>query len=192
MPTTYVPAGFHSVTPYLIFDGSAAEAIEFYVQAFAAIELAGRVTDPAGRRVLNAEIKIGDSILRVGDEAPWRIARSPRSLGGTSAFVHLYVEDADAMVERAVALGARVLLPLQDQWYGDRSASIADPFGHTWTIATHREDLTPEELAQRFAAMMRQQQQQQQQQPQGGGSAEKVEGALPPVALPGDARDDLR
>jgi PhnB protein len=156
MQTAYIPAGFHSITPYLIFDGSAAKAIEFYVNAFGAIELEGRVTDPA-HKVLNAEIKIGDSILRVGDEAPWRIAKSPRSLGGTSAFVHLYVADADATVERAVALGARVLLPMKDQWYGDRSASIADPFGHTWTIATHREDLTPEELAQRYAAAMRQQ-----------------------------------
>jgi PhnB protein len=152
MKTTYVPAGFHAATPYLIFDGSAAAAIDFYVKAFGAMELPGRVTDPA-HAVLNAEIKIGDSILRLGDEAPWRIAKSPRSLGGTTAFVHLYVEDVDAMVERAVALGARVLLPIKDQWYGDRSASIADPFGHAWTIATHREDLAPEELAKRFAAL---------------------------------------
>jgi PhnB protein len=156
MRTAHVPAGFHTATPYLIFDGSAAAAIDFYVKAFGAIELPGRLTDPA-QAVLNAEIRIGDSILRLGDEAPWRIAKSPQSLGGTTAFVHLYVEDADAMVERAVALGARVLLPLKDQWYGDRSASIADPFGHTWTIATHREDLAPEELAKRFAAATRQQ-----------------------------------
>lgn len=156
MNTAYVPAGFHAVTPYLIFDGSAAAAIDFYVKAFGAIELPGRLTGPA-HAVLNAEIRIGDSILRLGDEAPWRIAKSPRSLGGTSAFVHLYVQDVDAVVARALALGARVLLPIKDQWYGDRSASIADPFGHSWTIATHREDLTPEEIAKRFAAATRQQ-----------------------------------
>ena len=156
MNTAYVPAGFHAVTPYLIFDGSAAAAIDFYVKAFGAIELPGRLTDPA-HAVLNAEIRIGDSILRLGDEAPWRIAKSPRSLGGTSAFVHLYVQDVDAVVARALALGARVLLPIKDQWYGDRSASIADPFGHSWTIATHREDLTPDEIAKRFAAATRQQ-----------------------------------
>jgi PhnB protein len=156
MNTAYVPAGFHAVTPYLIFDGSAAAAIDFYVKAFGAIELPGRLTDPA-HAVLNAEIRIGDSILRLGDEAPWRIAKSPRSLGGTSAFVHLYVQDVDAVVARALALGARVLLPIKDQWYGDRSASIADPFGHSWTIATHREDLTPDEIATRFAAATRQQ-----------------------------------
>ena len=155
MKTSHVPAGFHAATPYLIFDGSAAAAIDFYAKAFGAIELPGRLTD-AAHAVLNVEIKIGDSILRLGDEVPWRIAKSPRSLGGTTAFVHLYVEDSDAMVERAVALEAKVLLPIKDQWYGDRSASIADPFGHTWTIATHREDLSPEELAKRFATAMRQ------------------------------------
>ena len=98
---------------------------------------------------------IGDSVIRVGDEAPWRIAKSPRTLGGASSFVHLYVADADAVIGRAVALGARILLPIRDQFYGDRSGSIADPFEQAWTIATHNEDLSPEELQQRFAASLR-------------------------------------
>jgi PhnB protein len=154
LKTPYIPSGFHAATPYLIFDGTTAAAIEFYANAFGAVELPGRLTDPAGR-VLHAEIRIDDSILRLGDEAPWRIARSPRSLGGASAFVHLYVPDVDAVVERALGLGAKLLLPLKDQFYGDRSASLADPFGHTWTIATHQEDLTPEEIARRFANLSR-------------------------------------
>jgi PhnB protein len=149
-----LPAGFHSATPYLIFDGTAAEAIAFYCEAFGATELPGRLTDPAGR-VLNAEVMIGDSVIRLGDEAPWRIAKSPRSLGGASSFIHLYVADADAVIGRAVALGARILLAIKDQFYGDRAGSIADPFEQAWTIATHKEDLSPEEIQQRFAASLR-------------------------------------
>ena len=130
------------------------DAIGFYRDAFAATELPGRLTDPAGR-ILNATILIGDSVIRVGDEAPWRIAKNPRTLGGASSFVHLYVTDADAVIERAAALGARILLPIKDQFYGDRSGSIADPFEQTWTIATHKEDLSPEEIRQRFTDSLR-------------------------------------
>ena len=148
------PAGFHSATPYLIFDGTAADAIAFYRHVFAATELPGRLTDPAGR-ILDAAVLIGDSVIRVGDEAPWRIAKSPRTLGGASSFVHLYVTDADAVIGRAVALGARILLPIKDQFYGDRSGSIADPFEQAWTIATHKEDLSPEEIRQRFTDSLR-------------------------------------
>jgi len=148
------PAGFHSATPYLIFDGTAADAIAFYSAAFAAAEVPGRLTDRAGR-ILDAAIVIGDSVIRIGDEAPWRIAKSPRTLGGVSSFVHLYVTDADAAIGRAVALGARILLPVKDQFYGDRSGSIADPFEHAWTIATRKEDLTPEEIRQRFTDSLR-------------------------------------
>jgi PhnB protein len=140
--------------PYLIFDGTAAQAIAFYCEAFGATELPGKLTDPAGR-VLDAGIKIGDSVIRLGDGAPWRIAKSPRTLGGASSFVHLYVADADAVIGRAIALGAKILLPIKDQFYGDRAGSIADPFGHAWTIATHKEDLSPEELHRRFAASLR-------------------------------------
>jgi PhnB protein len=149
-----IPAGSHSATPYLIFDGTAAQAIAFYCEAFGAAELPGRLTDPTGR-ILDAAIRIGDSVIRVGDEAPWRIAKSPRTLGGASSLVHLYVADADAVIGRAVSLGAKILLPIKDQFYGDRAGSIADPFGHAWTIATHKEDLSPEELQRRFAASLR-------------------------------------
>ena len=149
-----MPAGLHSVTPYLLFDGTAAEAISFYCDALGATELPGRLTDPAGR-VLDAGITIGDSVIHVGDEAPWRIAKSPRTLGGASSFVHLYVADADAVIGRAVALGARILLPIKDQFYGDRAGSIADPFEQAWTIATRKEDLSPEEIQQRFTASLR-------------------------------------
>jgi PhnB protein len=153
-PASSIPAGFHSAIPYLIFDGKVAKAIAFYCEAFGATELPGGLTDPAGR-VLNAGIMIGDSVIRVGDEAPWRIAKSPRTLGGASSFVHFYVADADAVIGRAVALGARILLPIKDQFYGDRAGSIADPFEQAWTIATHKEDLSPEEIQQRFAASLR-------------------------------------
>jgi PhnB protein len=148
------PVGFRGATPYLIFDGTAADAIVFYREVFAATELPGRLTNPAGR-ILDAAILIGDSVIRVGDEAPWRIAKSPRTLGGASSFVHLYVTDADAVIERAVALGARILLPIRDQFYGDRAGSFADPFEQAWTIATHKEDLSPEEIRRRFADSLR-------------------------------------
>jgi PhnB protein len=133
-----------------MFDGTAADAIAFYRDAFGATELPGRLTDPAGR-IVNAEIMVGDSVIRIGDEAPWRITKSPRTLGGASSFVHLYVADADAVIARAVALGARILLPIKDQFYGDRAGSIADPFEQAWTIATHTQDLSPEEIRRRFA-----------------------------------------
>ncbi|MGO8818741.1 MAG: VOC family protein [Terriglobia bacterium] len=149
-----IPAGFHSAIPYLIFDGTAADAMAFCREVFAATELPGRLTDTAGR-ILDAAILVGDSVIRVGDEAPWRIAKSPRTLGGASSFVHLYVPDADAVIERAVALGARTLLPVKDQFYGDRSGSIADPFAHAWTISTHKEELSPEEIRRRFADSLR-------------------------------------
>ena len=149
-----MPAGFHSATPYLILDGTAAEAIAFYCKAFGAAELLGRLTDPGGS-FLEAGIMIGDSVIRVGDETPWRIAKRPRTLGGASSFVHLYVTDADEVIGRAVALGARIILPIKDQFYGDRSGSIADPLEQAWTIATHKEYLSPEEIQQLFAAFLR-------------------------------------
>ena len=91
-------------------------------------------------------------MIRVGDEAPWRIAKSPRTLSGASSFVHLYVTDADAVIERALALGARILLPIKDQFYGDRSGTLTDPFGQMWTLATHVEDVSPEEMTRRMQA----------------------------------------
>ena len=148
-----IPAGLHSAMPYLIFDGTAAKAIAFYCEAFGATELPGRLTNPAGR-VLDAGITIGDSVIRVGDEAPWRIAKSPRTLGGASSFVHLYVADADAVIGRAVALGASPIAHQRSILRRPRG-KYRRSFGHAWTIATHKEDLSPEEIQQRFTASLR-------------------------------------
>jgi PhnB protein len=144
-----VPDGYHTVTPYLIVDGAAA-AIEFYKKHFGAEEL---VRMPMGGRVGHAELQIGDSRIMLADEFPERDARGPNSRGGTPVSILLYVPDCDAMFDRAVAAGAKVKNPMQDQFYGDRSGTLEDPFGHVWTISTHKEDLTPEEMMQRMKGM---------------------------------------
>ena len=147
---SFVPQGFHTATPYLIIKG-AAEAIEFYKKAFGAtvIEL---ITAPDGS-VGHAEIKIGDSPLMITDENPdypeWK---SPIARGGSPVHIYLYVEDADAVFNQAIEAGARQLLPVQDQFYGDRSGGVTDPYGHVWYVATHKEDVSPEEIARRAAA----------------------------------------
>lgn len=148
--THFQAPGYHTATPYLIAD-NAAGAIEFYKQAFAATEVM-RIGAPGGK-IGHAEIQIGDSRIMLADEAPQCNARSPQSVGGTPVSLMLYVEDVDAMFARAVSLGAKVLMPVKDQFYGDRSGSLTDPFGHQWTIATHQEDLSPEELEKRAAAL---------------------------------------
>jgi PhnB protein len=150
MKANYIAAGYHTATPYLIVNG-AARAIEFYKQAFGASEVM-RIAGPAGK-VGHAEIKIGDSHIMLADEFPEMDARSPQTIGGTPVGLLLYFEDADAVFNRAVSAGAKVLKPVQDQFYGDRSGTIADPFGHKWTIATHKEDVSPEEIQRRAAAM---------------------------------------
>jgi len=129
-----------------------ARAIEFYEKAFGATEMM-RMNAPGGK-VGHAEIQIGDSRLMLADEAPQCDARSPQSIGGTPVSLMLYLEDVDAVVARAVSLGAKVLMPIKDQFYGDRSGTIADPFGHKWTIATHTEDVPPEEMEKRAAALL--------------------------------------
>jgi PhnB protein len=149
-----IPDGYHSVTPYLIVKG-AARAIDFYKQAFGATELF-RMADPSGR-VGHAEIKIGDSPVMLADEFPDMGYRGPESLGGSAVSLLIYVENVDAVAGQAVAAGAKVLRPVKDQFYGDRSGTFADPFGHVWTIATHKEDLSPEELQQRSEAFLKQQ-----------------------------------
>ncbi len=151
--TNYIPDGYHTATPYLIISG-AGSAIEFYQRAFGATEKL-RLNGPGGK-VMHAKIQIGDSRLMLADEFPEMGARSPQSVGGTPIFLMLYVEDVDAATARAVDAGARVLRPVQDQFYGDRSGTIADPFGHQWTLATHTENLSQEEIEQRFAAMCKQ------------------------------------
>ncbi len=144
-----IPEGYHSVTPYLILT-NAAKAIEFYKKVFGAQELA-RMATPNGK-VAHAEIQIGNSIIMLADECPEWDARSPQTIGGSPVFVSLYVEDVDAVVGQAVAAGAKLFKPVQDQFYGDRSGSITDPFGHKWNIATHKEDVSPEEMKRRTAA----------------------------------------
>ena len=145
-----VPDGYHTVTPYLIIDGASA-AIEFYKKAFGAEELF-RMPMPGGR-VAHAEIQIGDSRVMLADEFPEMDARGPKSRGGTPVSILLYVTDCDAVFGRAVAAGAKVKRPMKDQFYGDRSGTLEDPFGHCWSVSTHKEDLSPEEIQRRMQSM---------------------------------------
>ena len=138
-----------SVTPYLIFSG-ADEAIAFYKRALGAEEVM-RMDAPGGR-IGHAEIKIGDSRIMLADEHPEIQALSPRTIGGSPISIHLYVENVDAAVERAVSAGAKLIRPVSDQFYGDRTGGIEDPFGYRWFIATHKEDLTMDEVRRRAAA----------------------------------------
>lgn len=146
-----IPDGYHSVTPYLIVDDGP-RAIEFYREAFGAEEIL-RVDAPGGK-IGHAEVRIGDSILMLASEYPEMGFKGPRTYGGSPVSLLVYVEDVDAIAARAEAAGAKVLKPLQDQFYGDRSATYEDPFGHVWTVATHVEDLTPEEINRRAAEAM--------------------------------------
>jgi PhnB protein len=151
-----IPAGYHTITPYLIIKG-AARALEFYKKAFAAKEHF-RMADPAGM-VGHAEIQIGDSMLMLADEHPQMGYKGPASPGATPVSIHLYVDNVDAWAERAIAAGATVTRPVQDQFYGDRSGTFIDPFGHVWTISTHKEDIDPAELGRRAKAAMNSKQQ---------------------------------
>lgn len=144
-----IPDGYRSVTPYLIVKG-AARAIEYYKTAFGATELM-RMAQPDGT-VGHAELRIGDSVIMLADENPARGARSPQTIGGSPVLIHLYVEDVDAVFNRGVAAGGTVEQPLKDQFYGDRTGGIVDPFGHRWYVSTHKEDVAPEELKKRAAA----------------------------------------
>jgi PhnB protein len=144
-----IPDGHHTVTPYLIVH-DAAGAIEFYKRAFGATEV-GRCGAPNGK-VGHAEITIGDSRVMLADEFPEMGARGPASFGGSPVSIHLYVEDVDAVVATAVAAGAKLERPVKDQFYGDRTGGVKDPFGHTWYVATHKEDVSMEEIEKRAAA----------------------------------------
>jgi PhnB protein len=150
--TKPIPDGYRTATPYLIVKG-AAEAIEFYKRAFGATEML-RMADPQGK-VGHAEIKIGDSVIMLADEHPAMGYRSPRSLGGSSVSILLYLEDVDGVFERAVKAGAKAQRPVMNQFYGDRSGTLEDPFGHVWTVATHVEDVPPEEMKRRAQAAMK-------------------------------------
>ena len=141
-----IPEGYHSVTPYLICKG-AAQAMDWYKKAFGAEERV-RMAGPGGV-LMHGEIQIGDSMVMMADEFPEMGAKSPASYGGTPVGICLYVNDCDAVFDRAVAAGGKVLYPLADQFYGDRSGTLLDPYGHKWTIATHKEDVSPEEMTKR-------------------------------------------
>ena len=147
-----VPDGYRSVTPYLFVRG-ASDALAFYARAFNARERM-RIPGPGGR-LAHAEIEIGDSVIMLSDESPEMSALGPQSLGGTSFSVMIYVEDVDAMYQQAIAAGAKALHAVQTQFYGDRSGSVIDPFGHQWYLATHVEDVSPEEVFKRMDAMMK-------------------------------------
>ncbi len=144
-----VPEGYHSVTPYLVVDG-AAKAIEFYERAFGAKKIMA-MPGPGGK-IMHAEIKIGDSVIMLSDEFPEMGSRGPKTLGGTPASLFLYVDDVDTLYQGAIAAGATAERTPQDAFWGDRWGSLHDPFGHSWQIATHKEDLTPAEMQQRAAA----------------------------------------
>lgn len=145
-----IPEGYHTATPYLVLKG-AANAIEFYKKVFGAVEMM-RMPQPDGR-IGHAEIKIGDSPIMLADEFPEMGHRGPQSLGGSPVSILLYVADVDAVVGKAVAGGAKIVKPVQDQFYGDRTGFIEDPFGHLWGIATHKEDVSPAEMERRAAAL---------------------------------------
>ena len=149
-----IPSGYHSVTPYIIVHDAKA-AIEFYKNAFGATEIL-RLDGPEGK-LSHAEIKIGNSHVMLADEHPEFGAISPKTLGGTASSLMIYTEDADVLFAQAIAAGAAEKRPLQDQFYGDRSGVVEDPFGHSWSIATHIEDLSQEEVEARFAQMTEQQ-----------------------------------
>lgn len=153
MAVPYMPAGYSSVTPYLIVK-DAVRALAFYEQAFDA-HVFMRLEEPGGR-IGHAEMKIGNAIVMIADEHPEMNFLGPKSIGGTPALFLIYVADVDASFAKAVAAGATVMRPIVDQFYGDRSGTLEDPFGHQWTLATHVEDVSPEETQRRYAALMKQ------------------------------------
>ena len=146
-----IPEGYHALTPYLLVD-DAAGAIDFYKRAFGATER-GVMPAPDGR-VAHAELQLGDSVVMLSDPFEQSTARPPTQLSGTSVGLFLYVEDADAAFQQATDAGATVTMPLENMFWGDRFGSLTDPFGHHWSIATHIEDLTEEEIAERGQAAM--------------------------------------
>lgn len=148
-----IPDGFHTVTTHLVIRG-AAKAIDFYKKAFGAQELHRMPMPGPGDRLMHAAIKIGDSIIMLADEFPEMGGLSPLSLKGTPVGLHLYVTDADASFKRALDAGATVKMPIMDQFWGDRYGVVTDPFGHQWSIATHKRDMTPQEMEKAGAEAM--------------------------------------
>jgi PhnB protein len=151
MPTKPIPEGYRTLTTYLVVD-DAAKAIEFYKRAFGAEERV-RMAAP-GDKIGHAELQIGDSLLMLADAFPQSSTKPPKELGGTSASVFMYVEDVDEVVKQAIDAGATVVTEVEDQFWGDRFGTVADPFGHSWSIATHVEDVDPAEIAERAKTAM--------------------------------------
>jgi PhnB protein len=146
-----IPDGYPGITPYLHVDGAAA-AIDFYTQVFGARERV-RMPAPDGK-IGHAELEIRDGLVMLADEFPEMGVRGPKSIGGSPVTLSLYVEDVDAVFERAIQAGASSTRPVEDQFYGDRSGQFEDPFGHRWSVATHVEDVAPDEMERRMAAAM--------------------------------------
>jgi PhnB protein len=147
-----VPDGYRTATPYLVVRG-ATRALDFYKKAFGATELV-RHEAPEGK-IGHAEIQIGDSRIMLADESPEMGFLGPESIGGSGVLIHLYVEDVDALAAQASAAGAKEMRPVEDQFYGDRSGVLKDPFGHLWNVSTHKEDVSPEEMRRRTEKAMK-------------------------------------
>ena len=144
-----IPEGYHSLTPYLVVDGGA-QAIDYYTKAFGATELFRMEHEG---KVGHAEMQIGNSRFMLSDEHPERGFRGPKAIGGSAVGLMIYVEDCDTVFKQAIDAGGTEKQAVQDQFYGDRSGTLEDPFGHVWTVATHKEDVTEEEIGKRLAAM---------------------------------------
>ena len=149
-----IPEGYHSVTPYLAVK-DAAQAIEFYKRAFGAEEVE-RMAGPGGKGIMHAEIRIGDSRVMLSDEFPGAGCTSPQSLGGTTCQLFIYVPDVDSAYQQAVSAGATSTMPVSDMFWGDRYGKLTDPFGHQWGLATHKEDVSPQEMKKRAEAFFAQ------------------------------------
>jgi len=153
MAVSAVPAGYHTVTPYLIVRG-AAKVLEFYQKAFGAMGVHSMAM-PDGK-IMHAEMRIGDSVVMLADENPAWGATGPQTLGGVTSSILLYVENVDARFQQALDAGCTVKKPLQNQFWGDRMGTVSDPFGHVWSIASHVEDVAPDEMQRRAAEMIKQ------------------------------------
>ena len=146
MTVSAIPPGYHTLTPHIVVSDANA-AIGFYAEAFAAEERF-RMPAPDGKRVMHAELKIGDSVLMLASEFPEMGSQAPSSLGGSPVALHIYTNDVDALYDRAVAAGATATMPPADMFWGDRYGRLSDPFGHVWSIASHQRDVPPEEMAE--------------------------------------------
>jgi PhnB protein len=147
-----IPEGYHSITPYLVVN-DASKAIDFYKSAFGDKETC-RHHGPDGKSIMNAELKIGDSIILLSDEFPHGGCRLPKSIGGTAVMLHIYTEDVDKVFNQAIPAGATIVMPVMDAFWGDRYGQLSDPFGYIWSIATHKQDLSREEIEKTGQAML--------------------------------------